>query len=250
MFIPVVLVALAAIGLASGRGRDAKPSKMWFGAALPAPAKSLTSPRPHLAALIILTRRGVEVPPWVVDEAINESYECGDVKTAVSLFERFKHESDVVDTKEESPSEPGETVTVSGKSSPFDGVSNQEWEEFVSRLATHGADFSSDKHLGKYHHSRERLRNLGLDPKTEEEQDEALEADLSDLRDKAGDVIRNFMALEVEVDGKTHVITLSGILGLLKAAGVEGAQSWLSNPKDRTKFPKTTETFIATNGVF
>lgn len=46
------------------------------------------------------------------------------------------------------------------------------------------------------------------------------------------------------------VLTLSGFLGLAKAAGIKGALSWLKNPRDRERFPGTTEIFRRTNGHF
>ncbi|KKK80150.1 hypothetical protein LCGC14_2826330, partial [marine sediment metagenome] len=33
-------------------------------------------------------------------------------------------------------------------------------------------------------------------------------------------------------------------------AGPKGAVSWLKKPKDRKKFPNTTEAFNASNGIF
>ncbi len=45
-------------------------------------------------------------------------------------------------------------------------------------------------------------------------------------------------------------VTLSGVLGVIQAAGLEGAAGWLENPGDRTRFPHTTAAFLRTNGVF
>lgn len=51
-----------------------------------------------------------------------------------------------------------------------------------------------------------------------------------------------------EVDGAR--LTMSGLLALAKQAGVKGAQSWLTRPTDRTRFPNTTRTFHEVNGIF
>lgn len=51
-----------------------------------------------------------------------------------------------------------------------------------------------------------------------------------------------------EVLGQT--ITMSGLLGIVSRAGMNGAKSWLKNEDDRQKFPSTTQAFIDTNGLF
>ncbi len=45
-------------------------------------------------------------------------------------------------------------------------------------------------------------------------------------------------------------VTLSGVLGVIQAAGLEGAAAWLESPDDRRRFPGTTAAFLRTNGAF
>lgn len=63
-----------------------------------------------------------------------------------------------------------------------------------------------------------------------------------EIREKLGSYIGK------EVDGKT--ITLSGIVGLVSAAGMRGAVKWMNSESDRTKYPGTTQVFNQMNGLF
>ena len=45
-------------------------------------------------------------------------------------------------------------------------------------------------------------------------------------------------------------LTLSGLLGLASQAGIKGAKGWITNPKERERFPHTTQIFLETNGIF
>lgn len=47
-----------------------------------------------------------------------------------------------------------------------------------------------------------------------------------------------------------EAVTSSGLLALLKQAGVKGALSWLNNESDRERFPNTTSAFARANGIF
>ncbi len=54
----------------------------------------------------------------------------------------------------------------------------------------------------------------------------------------------------LDSDGHAHAITLSGVLGVIQTAGLEGACSWLESDRDRQRFRNTTATFVRVNGVF
>lgn len=45
-------------------------------------------------------------------------------------------------------------------------------------------------------------------------------------------------------------ITLSGLLGIAKSAGLGGLDKWLASPEDRKKFAQTTQAFVESNGIF
>jgi len=48
----------------------------------------------------------------------------------------------------------------------------------------------------------------------------------------------------------TETLTMSGLLALVSQAGIKGAKGWLNKPKERERFPYTTQTFLETNGIF
>ncbi len=137
--------------------------------------------------------------------------------------------------------------------SPIEGVDPGEWSAFAEALHTKDPGFKTERHVGAYEHHRQRLRALGIPDSqlaTEDGQYQALCADVTDYTTRCGDLIRNFTGDQVVIDGKPHPVTMSGVLGVLKAAGPQGAAQWLANPDDRTKFPRTTDTFLRTNNCF
>lgn len=231
-----------------------------------APRKhNLMVPGHYMMTLARMIRNNQQPPDWVVNAAMAEAFDSGDLESLRSMYEHYGEPSDLIDpadagretedaaNQNEGGDNHGGTVTVSGKSSPLDGVGNAEWEDFVSKLATEKPDHRTDRHVGAYHQSVDRLSQLGLGvPETPEDQYDAMVADLIDTHGKACDagIMKDHLAGSVSVDGTDHPVTLSGLLGLLKSAGIDGAKSWLANPSDRTKFPHTTRTFLTTNGVF
>lgn len=62
------------------------------------------------------------------------------------------------------------------------------------------------------------------------------------MKDKLGKYIGT------EVDGKP--VTLSGLAGLVSAAGMKGAEKWLNKSEDRVKYPGSTQVYNETNGLF
>lgn len=221
------------------------------------------SARPCLGRLLSVLRRGEEVEEWMVSEAMAEAYDLGDWKMVAKLHHRFQEpESDVEDDQpseegeereNEPPDDPGPdgAEIVIGKNSPFEGVPNDAWDRFVASLETQKPEYQGPKHIGRYHHSKERLAQLKIeDVSTAEKQYDALVADLVDAREKSDKMIREFEFKPITLENGEHVATLSGILSVIKSAGMEHARSWFVNPDDRKKFPKTTEMFIKANGAF
>jgi len=187
-----------------------------------------------------------------IEGALSEAYDAGDLNLMRRLQEMFPQEDQEDETKEEDEASP-DVIGKSSLSSPFDGIPDQAWSDFVGKLATEKEDYKGPRHIGKYHHSLSRLEQLGI--KAEElasgdKQYEALVTDLKSSKELAGDVIHEHLAHPIKVSGEEHVITLSGIMGLLKAAGPQKARSWLTNEEDRERFPHTTKMFLETNGVF
>ena len=84
----------------------------------------------------------------------------------------------------------------------------------------------------------------------------ALDADMLDAYKHAcsSGLVDEYLGTKVELrvsaDVRPAEVTLSGVLGVIQAAGLEGAVQWLEQPVDRTRFPNTTQAFLRTNGVF
>lgn len=142
--------------------------------------------------------------------------------------------------------------------SPLGGVPDDAWRDFVGRLEREAPQFESSRHVGQYRQRRERLVELGIDPNaiagSADRQRAALDADLSDAHAHAknGDLLAEHLGREITLPGEDAPtkITLSGLLGVIQCAGIEGAVGWLEKPNDRRRFPHTTQAFSRTNGVF
>ncbi|TMQ13987.1 MAG: hypothetical protein E6J90_16405 [Deltaproteobacteria bacterium] len=145
-------------------------------------------------------------------------------------------------------------------SSPIDGVGADAWATFVGRVAREPLTFSAPHHVGQFRVRRERLRELGIDPATvigsPEAQLAALGADMRDAYQHAcaSGLVDDYLGTTLHVtageDAQPAEVTLSGVLGVIQAAGLEGAVQWLEQPADRTRFINTTQAFLRCNGVF
>lgn len=154
------------------------------------------------------------------------------------------------------------TITVSGRSSPIDGIGTEEWSEFVTRVAREQPTFMTAHHVGQFRQRRDRLAELGIDPsqiaRSPDAQVAALDADMRDAyghADESG-LIAEYRGVSIEIPTPDPSrpapieVTLSGVLGVIQAAGLEGAAGWFESPSDRVRFPHTTRAFMRTNGVF
>lgn len=145
-----------------------------------------------------------------------------------------------------------------GPGSPLAGVTDEAWRQFVSLLARESPLFSSSRHVGQYRQRRERLAEFGIDPQAIQgsaaAQRQALDTDLVDAHHHAaaGGVLAKHLGRSVAIPGHEGpvVITLSGVLGVIQCAGVDGAVGWLESSNDRKRYPHTTQAFLRTNGVF
>jgi hypothetical protein len=142
--------------------------------------------------------------------------------------------------------------------SPIPGVPDEAWRQFVALLARESPSFSSSRHVGQYRQRRERLAEFGVDPQTihgsAAAQRQALDTDLSDAyrHAAAGGVLAEHLGRPIAIPGRDGAapITLSGVLGVIQCAGLDGAVGWLEQPHDRKRYPHTTQSFLRTNGVF
>jgi hypothetical protein len=142
--------------------------------------------------------------------------------------------------------------------SPLGGVPDGAWREFVTRLEREAPTFASSRHVGQYRQRRERLAELGINPAaihgSANAQRAALDADLADAHGHAvaGGLLTEHVGRAITMPGRDghETITLSGVLGVVQCAGLEGAVGWLERPNDRKRYPHTTQAFLRTNGVF
>jgi hypothetical protein len=142
--------------------------------------------------------------------------------------------------------------------SPIPGVPDFAWLNFVARLSRESPQFSSSRHVGQYRQRRERLAELGIDPASiagsAQAQRAALDVDLTNAHHHAtaGDIFSKHVGRSILLPGRedSETVTLSGVLGVIQCAGLDGAVGWLERPGDRKRYPHTTQTFTHTNGVF
>ena len=142
--------------------------------------------------------------------------------------------------------------------SPIPGIADGAWRDFVIRLERESPQFVSSRHVGQYRHRRERLAELGINPamiqNSPEAQRQALDVDLADAHRHgiASELFAQHLGRPISLPGvdSSKTITLSGVLGVIQCAGLEGAAGWLERPNDRKRYPHTTQAFARTNGVF
>lgn len=144
--------------------------------------------------------------------------------------------------------------------SPIDGIDAINWSQFCDRLSRETPVYHSSRHVGQYRQRKERLLELGIEPQTlvgsEMAQRQALDTDLADAHHHASASglaethVGRRITLPVFGHDDPHTITLSGVLGVIQAAGLEGAVGWLESSRDRQRFPHTTRAFLNTNGMF
>lgn len=224
-------------------------------------------PRKYRARLALCIKTGRPATRWLVSAAAAEACEAGDAPT---LYYLSKHFSKVITPRREAvpteisdsegnsevPSSDEENDEFDGMGeqalkSPIDGVGDEEWADFVSRLRTKEPGHKSDKYVGQYEQNRARLRQLGIaEPGTPDDEHDVLAKDMAAHAKSSAALINQWSGDVLTINGIEHPICASGILGLLKSAGTDGAESWLTNESDRTQYPKTTEAFLRSNGCF
>jgi hypothetical protein len=154
--------------------------------------------------------------------------------------------------------EAADQTRASAIGSPIVGVSDDAWREFARRIERESPIYQSARHVGQYRQRRDRLVELGIDPSrvvgSVEAQRVALDADLADAHHHAvqGGLLAAYLNHPIAIPGSDELctITLSGVLGVIQCAGLDGAVSWLESQRDRKRFPHTTAAFMHTNGVF
>ena len=194
-------------------------------------------------------------PKWLVNDAMREAFDNGDIHVVGALAIAFQTQSPEPESEESEETPPQSDTAPSenpGLVSPIDGATAEEWGLLTEQLKTESPDFQSGKHVGAFRQNVERLQMLGIEPPGNDlsAQTAAISADLADYTKTQLPLIRDACGDIVVINGQSHGVTMSGVLGLLKAAGPSGARAWLRDERERSSFPKTTETFLRTNGIF
>lgn len=260
--IPALLVVAIGIGLfrLAATGKSATASSV--GGAI----RVQHLDRRYRNALAKRIKAGQPVSRWLVSAAAAEACESGDSKTLYYLSHHFSKVMPAkVSPQPQSPSESAESAESDNSAnesldgvegaialkSPIDNVSDEEWADFVSRLRTKEPGHKSDRYVGQYEQNRARLRQLGIpEPTSPDEEHDVLAKDMGAHAKTSAALINQWSGDVLTINGIEHPVCASGILGLLKSAGSEGAESWLTNEADRVRYPKTTEAFLRSNGCF
>jgi len=148
-------------------------------------------------------------------------------------------------------------VDMTKLASPIDGVNALDWSQFCALLVREAPTFSSGRHVGQYRQNKDRLAELGIQPDSlvgrPDLQRKALDRDLADAHHhlRESGMLKHVGRMIALPGVKEQVrITLSGLLGVIQAAGIDGVIGWLEHPGDRKRFKHTTQAFTRTNGVF
>ena len=222
----------------------------------------------HLAEFTSVIRGGHRPSRWLVLQAIEEAYNKGDWKLAQTISEHYNTE--IPETRKEAPKkeaakpeQPKEIEEVRevkqlefnsmNTTSPVEGILNDDWRMFVEVSKIESADFNKNNTIGMFRQNKRRLQKLGINPddvKTPIDQYSAFEAECVQLLSEGNNLIKQSVAMPIEIDGESMPITLSGLLAVMHHAGVENASKWLDSSDERRKFPNTTEAFKRSNGCF
>lgn len=245
MFLPILFViGLAYVGVQLGR--KLRPSDFHIGAVVARPQLHQAS---YVREVARRVGQGIPVTPWLLCEATREAFDSGDWATVRQLSEIF---DPPIALKKPAPQKQKESdePTETNHTSPLDGISDEDWQSFCVALESKSPGFKSDRYVGRYEQNQKRLRQLGIETPTPADEYKALVIDMQSYWDGESKLIAEASGEVIFLNGQEHPVTPSGVLGLLKAAGPQGARSWLENETDRGNFPHTTETFKRTNGCF
>jgi hypothetical protein len=148
-------------------------------------------------------------------------------------------------------------VPVPVPTSPVPHIPTTTWAMFRARLVREEPAYQSERHIGQYRQRRESLAEIGLDARRligdELAQQAALDAELADAYAHVVDGgMMAYVGSPIAVPGSEApvAVTLSGVLGVIQAAGLEAAENWLAAPKNRRRFPHTMAAFVRSNGAF
>jgi len=255
---------------------------------LPSAMVSGAPPAPF-DVLVAMLHRNQTPPPFIVQCAIADVRMRGKPDVATYLEEEFahvlKHATAPAGTPGAAPAPaapetPTTTATTTAEAapaadasahpiqikSPINGIDDDAWSRFATACARESASFAGPKHVGRYRHNRDRLIAIGIDPDSivgsTDAQDDAFATDaFENLRELVeSGTLEQYVGTPLSVPTMTEKgpigasanvdLTVSGILGVAMAAGLEGCVGWLENENDRRRYPNTTAAFLRCNGAF
>jgi hypothetical protein len=260
-----ILIPLAAVGALVALATN-KPSAQTSHRVAGNPAARVSA----LETFSAFVQQKLPVPARVLELAAAEALQLGDPALAEAIRNfgapralPVQPPTPVAPTQAEPQAAAGVPVAALAPS-PISGVADEQWATFTEMLAIgddgapRPATYNTKKRIGRYAAAKTRLVQIGIDPDTlagsADAQDAALAADLAEVHGhlvESGTITEHVGKLielpNVEVE---HAITLSGLLGVVSVAGLEGTVNWLTNASDRQRFPHNTNLFLRCNGAF
>ncbi len=206
--------------------------------------------------------------PAQLMEAAKQAQDAGAPETAKALASVAQDTSDIAKAIES---------TDVAATSPIAGVPANRWNSFVALFrGPNLSEISAAYHLGLFNVGYLRLRDLDLasDVKQTTHQGKTVwkgrlkppmtergflsnpavqyQVFAKDMRERAhfirehyaGYIGRQLVGLE------GLPVTLSGLLAVIKLAGTKGFTQWITDPREREKFERTTAAFKTANGLF
>lgn len=234
---------------------------------------------PHLTEFTSLIRRGHRPSQWLVSSAVSEAYSIGNWRLAKSISDSYpnevafrrhvevedKKEKDIHKSKQEQVNKPKDEspkkveekkpllLDYNRISSPVSYIPDDDWRMFVDISKIEGPNFVNENSVGMFRQNKKKLQKLGLNPdeiKDPIDQYNAFETECVKLIEEGRNLINQSVAMPIQVDNEDVPITLSGLLTVMRHAGIDNTAKWLDSNEERKKFPHTTRAFKRSNGCF
>jgi hypothetical protein len=232
------------------------------------PAVDLT---PHLTEFSFLIKKGHRPSQWLITEAVAEAWEVGKWELARTIAKNYPSDITIerrkkkLEPKKETPVKVAAEIEEEAEvpkqlsfstekaTSPVSGINDDDWRMFVQASSYELPEFTSNNSLGMFRQNKKRLEKLGISVekvKDPIEQYNAFEQEVVSLISEGNDLIKQSVAMPIEINGESMPITLSGLIAVMRIAGTSNAAKWLDSQEERKKFPNTTEAFKRANGCF
>lgn len=228
---------------------------------------SLSSPvdlTPHLSEFTRLIRDGHRPSQWLVTEAIAEAFHAGNIELCQAISDNYPSDITIKRRQSKKSATPAPTAelpennqkyfTLEKVTSPSEAITDDDWRMFVDASTVADPNFNSDNAIGMFRQNKKRLIKLGISEKEVKDdpisQYNAFEKEVQELMNEGIGLIKLHTAMPIDVNGESLPITMSGLIAVMRNAGVQNAAKWIDSPEERKKFPNTTEAFQKANGCF